>query len=143
MAGDNRLDDGFSTTLTFASAPTIKLWEKEVTPPGIDGGGPIVTTTMRNTEWRTKAAKKLKEMTDTGAVMAYAPVVYNTIKTMVNTNQLLTLTFPDGSKLQFWGYLNLFQPQSHTEGEQPTANVTIVATNQNASGVETAPVFVP
>ncbi len=41
-----RLDDGYQTLIEFAENPAIKLWEKSVTPPGIDGGDAIDTTTM-------------------------------------------------------------------------------------------------
>jgi hypothetical protein len=51
LPSDLRLDDGFSTIITFANAPTIKLYEKEVTPPEIMIGNAIDTTTMRNTAW--------------------------------------------------------------------------------------------
>ena len=52
-----RIDDGHSTTISFADFPTVKFWEKEVTPPGVDGGGPNDTTTMRNVILRTMAPK--------------------------------------------------------------------------------------
>ena len=32
-----RLDDGHGTRLSFSAYPNVKLWEKEVTPPGMDG----------------------------------------------------------------------------------------------------------
>jgi len=59
---------------------------------------------------------------------------------LVNVNTLITLTFPDAVTWAFWGYLDKFIPNANEEGEQPTAEVTIVPTNQNDSAVETAPV---
>jgi len=50
-----RIDDGFQTLVSFANYPDVLLWEKEVTPPGVDGGGANETTTMRNTAWRTRS----------------------------------------------------------------------------------------
>ena len=41
-----RIDDGFSTTISFSDFPTVSFFEKEVTPGGIEGGGPTAITTM-------------------------------------------------------------------------------------------------
>lgn len=136
-----RLDDGWQTLITFANYPLVKLYQKEVTPPGISGRGANDTTTMHNLEWITKAFKNLKEMTDASLVCAYDPAVLTDLLLMVQENQLCNCAFPDGSSWDFWGGLDEFKPNSHKEGEQPTANVTVITTNQDASGVETAPVY--
>jgi hypothetical protein len=139
-----RLDDGFSTTVTFSagsSGVTFLFYEKESTPPGISGGGLIDTTTMRNTTWRTGKPKSLKTLLDSSFVGAYDPEVLDEINIMINVNQLITVTFPDGSNWQFWGKLDEFIPNAHVEGEQPTANILINPTNQNNSNVEVAPVY--
>jgi len=137
-----RLDDGYQTLISFANNPTVHFWEKSVTPPGMDGGGPTATTTMHNTQLRTFAPKFLVTMTEGSMVCAYDPVVYDEIITnLLNQNQLITVTFPDGSTVQFWGWVDKFTPNEHTEGEQPTANVSIQPSNQNDSGVETLPVY--
>ena len=60
---------------------------------------------------------------------------------MVNSNQLITITFPGAETLAFWGWIDEFTPNAHVEGEQPTAELTIQPSNQNSSGVETAPVL--
>lgn len=137
----SRIDDGFSTTIGFAGAPSIKFWEKEVTPPGVSGGGAVDTTTMRNEEWRTMSPKQLKTLSPAKLTVAYDPAVYTDIVAQVNVNQLITITFPDGSTLAFWGWLDEFTPGKNAEGEQPTAEVTIQPSNQNASKVETDPVY--
>jgi hypothetical protein len=72
--------------------------------------------------------------------VAYAVAAYTTLTSSVNTNQSIVVTFPDDSTLTFWGYLQKFEPDEIIEGKQPEATVTIVPTNQNASGVEVAPV---
>ena len=138
-----RIDDGFSTIFSFAENPTVKFYEKEVTPPGMEGGGANDTTTMRNTALRTRAPKKLKTLTEMEAVVSYDADVFDPTEVwaMINVNQLITITFADGAELDFWGWLDVFKPNRTVEGEQPTANVTIIPSNQNDSGVETAPVF--
>ena len=136
-----RIDDGFSTLITFANYPSVKFWEKTVTPPGMTGGGANDTTTMRNTAWRTMAPKKLKSLANSTFSAAYDPEVFSSVVSMINENQEITITFPDSSTLTFWGWLDEFTPGEVVEGEQPTADCTIVPSNQNASGVEVAPTY--
>lgn len=141
-----RIDDGFSTTVAFAIDPTVLFWEKTVKPPGMDSGGPNDTTTMRNTEFRTFAPKKLKTLTPMTMTVAYDPKVYDAsgeLMDMIGINGLVTITFPDGSDVAFWGYIDKFEPGDNRDGEQPTATVTIQPTNQNNSGTEVAPVYTP
>lgn len=135
----NRIDDGLSTVISFSGTPTVKLWQKQVTPPGIEGGGSNDTTTMHNTVWRTRSPKKLKTLSDASFTAAYDPTVYSQILAMININQQITVTFPSGKTLVFWGWLDKFAPARMTEGAQPEAECTIICSNQNASGVETAP----
>lgn len=135
-----RLDDGYQTLISFAADPTVLFYEKAVTPPGVDGGGEVDTTTMLNATYRTKNPKALITMSPASMTVAYDPATYAEVLALVNVNNLITVTFPDGSTLAFWGWLNTFTPGEHVEGEQPTAEIEIIPSNQNASGVETAPV---
>ena len=140
----SRIDDGFATTITFGdqtsgTGPGITFWEKEITPPGMDAGGANDTTTMRNTLYRTKAAKKLITMTPMTLVVSYDAIFYDDIIAMIATNQLITITFPDTATLAFYGWLDKFVPGNIVEGEQPTASITIEPSNQTDDGVETAP----
>lgn len=137
----NRLDEGFSTIYTLPNVPTIALWELEVTPPGVDGGDPIPTDSMRSTKYRTKRAKMLVDFTPSTLRVAYDEKVYTDIINQVNINQLMVITFPTGRPLTFWGYLKSFMPDGLSEGARPTAMVTIIPTNQNAAGAEIAPVI--
>ena len=139
-----RIDDGHPTTIAFGSqssgtGPGITFWEKEVTPPGMDAGGENDITTMRNTLYRTKAPKQLITMTEMTLVASYDAVFYDDIVDMIKENQLITITFPDTSTLAFYGWLDKFVPGNVVEGEQPTASVTIVPSNQDAAGDEIAP----
>lgn len=136
-----KIDDGHSTLISFANAANIALWEKEVTPPGADGGGPNDTTTMRNIQWRTRSPKKLITLTESTGTCAYDPKVYTDIMNQLNKNQQITVTFPNGATLVFWGWLNSFRPNANREGEQPTATYEVVPSNQNSVGAEVGPVF--
>lgn len=134
------LDDGFPTTISIA-AGTLTVVEKSITPPGVQGGGEINTTSMRNTAWRTKAPKSLKEASPIKLTVKYGTGVYNQIYDQINVNQALTITFPDNHTLVVWGWVDSFVPNEHTEGEEPTAEMEIIISNVNASGVETPPVY--
>jgi hypothetical protein len=137
----SRIDDGFSTLIAFSNYPSVSFWEKEVTPPGMEGGGANEISTMRNTTWRTKAPKSLVSLTDCSFTAAYDPVVYDDVVAMINENQLITITFPDGATLAFWGWLDNFTPNANVEGEQPTASCVIIPSNQSDSYAEKAPVY--
>lgn len=138
-----RIDDGFKTLISFASAPSVKFYEKEVTPPGVSGGGANDTTTMRNTAWRTMAPKKLKTLSESNLTVAYDPAAYTDVLNIIQVNELITITFPDASTIAFWGWLDEFTPGAAQEGQQPTASIKIIPSNMNGSLVETAPVITP
>lgn len=136
-----RMDDGYRTIVTFDGA-AIEVWEKTVTPPGMDGGGGIPTTTMRNNFLRTKDPKQLVDFTDLVFTAAYDPIVYATvIAVAIQINQLITVTFPDGSTVVFWGFLDKFIPGENSEGNQPIATVTVVITNHDNDDNEVIPVY--
>jgi len=141
MPSNVRLDDGFSTIITLANIPTVKLYEKEITPPGISAGGPIDTTTMRNITWRTMSPRALKSLTPVSATVAFATEAIPIVQGQIGLNQLVTVTFPDNSTLVFWGWLEEFSIGAMVEGEQPTATLTINPGNVDADGEEVAPVY--
>ncbi len=137
-----KLDDGFSTQIAFALDADIAFWEKNVQPPGLDGGDAIETTTMHNTAWRTMAPRSLTTMTECTVTAAYDPDLYDEILAIINVRGSITVHFPDGSTLDFFGYLRLFEPQDMEEGAQPEANITIQPTNYDpVNNVEAPPVM--
>lgn len=135
------INDGHSTIINFSLAPIVKFKEKEVTPPGADGGGENDITTMRNLAWRTKQSKKLLTLTEMSATVSYDPEVYDTIVSITLENQLIDVIFPDGSKITFWGWLDKFVPGAAVEGEQPTADIAVIPSNQDDNENEVGPVF--
>lgn len=137
-----KLDDGFSSVIAFARDPNINFWEKTVQPPGIDGGDAVETTTMHNTLWRTFNARSLQTLTEHSVSAAYDPILWTQIQTLINHNDSITVHFPDGSTLDFFGYLRTFEPADMEEGTQPEASITIQPTNYDpVNHVEAAPVL--
>lgn len=138
-----KLGDGYSTKIAFAADSDVSFWEKTVQPPGHDGGDAVETTTMHNTTVRTFGARNLITMTESSVTAAYDPVVYDQILALVNVEGAITIHFPNGDTLDFFGYLKDFIPQPHAEGAQPEANITIVPTNVDPSdGSEASPNYI-
>jgi hypothetical protein len=134
------LDDGHQTLVTFARDTNVNLWEKSVTPPGIDGGDEIDVTTMHNVLWRTTRPRQLQTLTEMTFTAAYDPNIYTQVLALVNQDDTITVTFLDGSTVAFYGYLKSFTPDAATEGEQPEATVVVVPTNWDATNsVEAGP----
>jgi len=137
-----KLKDGYRSLITFSLDSNIDLWEKKVTPPGLDGREKINQTTMWNDDFITYAPRSLTDMTDSSMTCAYDPVAYTQIQAIINREGTVTQTFSDGSTLAYYGYLQKFEPQELDEGTQPEAKVTIVCTNFDpVNHVEAAPVL--
>ena len=133
------LKDTYGCSITIGGA-TLGLDPKSITPPGIDGGDPIDTSTMSNTLYETSSPQTLVAITNTTITAAYDPGDWDTILAAVNTNQAIIITFADASTFTFWGFLKSFTPNEHTTGADATAECEIVATNTDGSGEEIAPV---
>lgn len=139
-----KLDDGFKTLITLASAPGIEFWEVDVSPPGLDGGDGIDATTMHSIRWRTKSPRKLISMGDVKSKVQYNPSLYTAILALINKKDTITVSFPDGATLAFFGFLRSFEPGALSEGNIPDATITIVPTNADpVTGAEAEPVFTP
>ena len=138
------LRDGYATLITIAAAPGVQLYERETTPPALDGGGPIETTSMRTAAWRNKDPKTLKGLGDVMATVMYSTNAYNTISGIINTMTIITVRWPDGATLVFYGFVDKFTPSGHSEGNLPTANIVIIPSLRNPNtGGDASPVFTP
>lgn len=135
--------DGIHVIINFPGAGVL-FKEVGVKPPGADGGGPIDTTSLRNLVVRTRHPKSLKTLTSITARVQYDAALITSAFSLVNVNQVLSIDFPSPSegvikRLLFWGYLDKFDPQEVTEGNQPLANITVEPTNMNDLGEEVLP----
>lgn len=137
-----KLDNGHGIKVTFSRDPDISFWEKEVQPPATEVADGVETKTMFSLEWETFAEPALKKLTGGKATVAYDPAVFTQIEALIGINDQITVRWPDGSTLAFWGYLQKFEPSSVKTDEQPEAEVSFFPTNQDDSGAEQAPVMV-
>ncbi len=136
------LGDGYKTLITFAVAPAAAYWEKSVTPPGLDGGDPIDTTTQQNVRFRTKHPRRLIDLTPTKMSALYDPVLYSTFLAIINVKTTITITFPDHSTLAAYGYLKSFVPSGLEDGAVPMAEADVVFTNEDPTlCTEEAPTY--
>src|SRR6516165_11371623 len=105
-----KVGDGYQTLFMFGilgASGQFPFWEKEVKPVGIDGGEFVDTTTMRNSVWRTYAARHLKTLTTMTANVAWdpdvLPLLYNGIPgvqpPLINSNGMISVYFPDHSSI--------------------------------------------
>lgn len=137
-----RMGDGYKTTITFAVDPNMEYWEKSVKPPSLDGGDPIMTPSMHNDTWVTKHPRRLIDMGEVTVTCNWDPVMYVSALAILNVATTITVTFPNGATLAFYGYLQKFEPAELQDGEEPEATLTIMPTNADPTTCEEeAPVF--
>lgn len=135
------LTRGFSTVVTLQNAPSIELKGREVTPVGLSAGGPIETTSMRNTDWRTSAPKRLKELTPMSVIMAVGTDQIPLVKEQVGINQEIRISFPDGFRMGFYGWVDAFSLGAISEGEKTLATLILQPSMVNLLGEETPPIY--
>lgn len=138
----DKLRNGHKTKITISLDPDICFWEKEVTPPGVDGGEAIPQGDMFDETWETVVPQALKTMTDMSLVANYAPQVLPLIISVVNVMCTITVTFPSGATWCFYGFVRSFIPNSKKRGEQPNANLVIKPTQLDPTDFsEAGPVY--
>jgi len=128
-SGNFDLFDGFVSKITFANDTNVTFWEKSVKPPGLDGGEPIIRSTMFNTVYHTKHPGGLIDVTPVTTKVAYCLQSYTDILAIINdVNDTVTVTVCDGSQISFFGYLQKFEPDELTPNTHPEATITVIAT---------------
>jgi hypothetical protein len=101
-----QLHEGFPIKVAFARASNICFEEIEVQPMGLMSD-PINTTTC-----------------------SYAAEAWADIwNKLFLQNGSVTVRYPDGTTIDFYGYLGKFEPAGQKRKEMPTAKITIVVTN--------------
>lgn len=138
-----RLLDGYRCLSALSAQPNASFWEIGITPPGLDGGDAIDTSTMHNDIYRTASSRALKTLTASTIRGAYDPRIYTTFISLINNeNNTVTTHFPNGDSLAYYGFLQNFEPDELVEGEMPEASFTVTPTNQDpTTGAEESPVL--
>lgn len=137
-----KLDDGFSTLMAFAADPNISFWELTVQPPILDGGDPIDFSNMHNVLYHTMAPRSLLTVGPANFTAFYDPDVWDEARDIMNNRGAITIQYPDGSTLDFFGFLRSIEKQPLEEGAAPTMNGVVVVTNWDpANNVEQGPVM--
>jgi len=131
--------EGVGTTLAVGSASFCYVTLQGL---GVDGGEKLEATCLSNVEWMTYLPQTLKDIPDLSFRAKFDPSTWDAVEAEVNVNQALALNFPSPlGTLTFWGYLKSFQPEEGAVGAAWEGTGVIVATNLNASNVETGPVY--
>ena len=129
--------------VTFAGDPDIELFEKMVTPPGVDNGEPVDTTTMHNVDVETQAPHGLNKVTSAGMVVAYDPLCLTSILARCGVEDDITYHYPDGSQWTDRGWLRSFKPNQVERRKQPDAVCVIESSCTDSNGDEQEPAHVP
>jgi hypothetical protein len=135
------IPDGFGAKLAFNANPSLQVWEKKVKPLTVDGGDAVEQSTNWNANTRTFSARVLHKFDDITIEAGYNPDCYAGILALVNVEGSITVYWPTGDKLDFYGYLKKFEDSDLTESEKPMATLTIALTNRDADGNEVPPVY--
>lgn len=128
-----KLGDGQGTQIVLDGYETISLWEKSVSPPSVKADQFIDTSTHRNVKWRTMHPRKLLTVGPVAGKCKYDPVLYQTIKNIMNVNLAVTLWFTTGASLAFFGALTEFSPDALEEGKDGEASYVITPTMMDPS----------
>lgn len=123
------LQDGFQTLLASSLGLTISISEKSVQIGAIDGGDAIVTTTMLNVLYETKAPQCLQMWEDWVVIAAYDPHAYTLLQSMLNQPQTITAILPDDTSLTAYAYLKRVESAPLVKGTMPEVTMTWVITN--------------
>jgi hypothetical protein len=134
------LENGKATKITFARFPDVAFWEHDVTPPGFDGGEPIITSTMHSVEFDTKSPRSLTNITNAACMARWDPKTIDEVRQMINIPDTVTYRLPDGSTVAHYAYLKSGIPQSMAEGATPMIALDIVHTAwDHVNNVEAGP----
>jgi hypothetical protein len=120
--------NGFSTLITFAALDfgPANIVEKTVTSPGVEGGGPINITNMRNLRFRTAVPKSLLTVKNLTLTVQWDPVWYDLVILNMQVVDLTSIIYPDASALEFYAWVDDISPQENREGEEPLANMVVI-----------------
>jgi hypothetical protein len=107
---------------------TIGLWEVSVTPVALSGGDKVNIGNQYNSRYETFVPQKLITVGDMQMTVQYDPDAYDEISQAINDNTTITIHWPNGDRLAFYGFLKDFTPGEVSRTGNPTATAVISAT---------------
>lgn len=140
-----KMDNGYKITVTIGVDPDISVWEKTITPPGLDQGDMIDTTTQHNADGvRSMAFRAFTTITEGSMEVGFNENYLTQIKSVIGVNTTLTFTLPNLGTIAAFGGVRTFEPTGLTDGEHPTATMALAITNTDPeTGDIEAPVYTP
>lgn len=134
-----QLGEGAPMYVTFASNPNISLWEQSVKPPGATMDDRKDTTTSYNEVVRTFSPGRLRTDKDVVVQCGYDPDDADEIVALAGVRDTITLTFPSGTQCSFYGWLDDYDFNDHSEDDDPMVTLTIAVGNQDWTTCEEEP----
>lgn len=134
------LKDGIGTIITFTLGPFPPLYgEVELTPPGFNMGGPIDMTGLRTTGWVPQAPKSLKAGQPANVKVMFDPALVPAVWQVAGKNQTISIRWPTGATLNWWGWIEELSFEPHQTGQRPLASMVLQPSNLDLSCVATPP----
>lgn len=124
MAKLGHFTDGGGIRVVFVNQG-ISVYEKNVTPGGVEGGDPIDITTNDNTSQRSFAPPRLTSPTPTNLEVTYDETDLAALEAAVDQSDTIRIEWPDDTTRAKVGWLRSVTPNQATEGEQPTAALVV------------------
>lgn len=138
-----KLRNGYQALLAFAEDTNAEYYEIAVGIPGFSMGDAVENTTQQNLVYRTMGPRLLITLTEFQVTAGYDPTVYTSLINLAGIEQVITIAFPDGSTLAFFGYLREVAFDQMVDGTMPQITMTITPTNYDPSDcTEAGPVMV-
>jgi hypothetical protein len=134
------LKDGIGTIMTFGKGPNFPLYgEVELTPPGVNMGGPIDLIGLRTVGWAPAAAQSIKRLQPLNVKIMFDPELVPTAYTFMGRNQVISVRWPTLATLNWYGWIEDLNFEPHQPGQRPLANMVIQPSNLNPNCVLTGP----
>jgi hypothetical protein len=124
MAKADHFTDGHGIRIVFVNGG-VTVYEKNVTPGGIEGGDPIDITTNDNTSLRSFAPRTLATETPINLEVTYNQTDKAALEALANTSDDIRTEYPDNTTELTSGWIRSVIANQATSGEQPTANLVV------------------
>jgi len=144
----SKLRRAWRSKFTFGLAPTLPIWEFEITPWTFNGGPMINTSTFFNTLFHTKQFQGLIDVEKLVVKGLYDTDLLkdtNGYKTIMNQEQACTLLYPNLGTVSIFGGPNVmrFTTMVFNGTEAPAVEFDVEVTNWDPNNhVEAGPSYV-